>query len=47
MPAAGVILGLPVIAGVVAGQIVRESIVARTSQRRLRPVLAGPRSTSA
>jgi uncharacterized membrane protein YedE/YeeE len=47
MPAAGVILGLPVIAGVVAGQILRESIVSRTSQRRLRPELAGPRSTSA
>jgi hypothetical protein len=47
MPAAGVILGLPVIAGVVAGQILRESIVSRTSQRRLRRELAGPRSASA
>jgi hypothetical protein len=33
MPAAGVILGLPVIAGVVAGQILRESIVLRTNRR--------------
>ena len=30
MPAAGVVLGLPVIAGVMAGQILREGIAART-----------------
>jgi uncharacterized protein len=34
MPAAGVVLGLPVIAGVVAGQILRESIVRWTSHHR-------------
>jgi uncharacterized membrane protein YedE/YeeE len=47
MPAAGVVLGLPVIAGVVAGQILRESIALRTGlrptfgSRRLRQSEAG------
>jgi uncharacterized protein len=34
MPAAGVLLGLPVIAGVLAGQLLRESLVLRIGQRR-------------
>ena len=44
MPAAGVVLGLPVIAGVVAGQVLRESMVRRTSQRRAGAQLARARS---
>jgi len=41
MPAAGVMLGLPVIAGVVAGQIVREAIAAMNRGGRLSTGLAG------
>jgi hypothetical protein len=41
MPAAGVMLGLPVIAGVVAGQIVREAIAAMKRGGRLSAGLAG------
>jgi uncharacterized membrane protein YedE/YeeE len=36
MPAAGVVLGLPVIAGIVVGQILREAIAARAAQVGLR-----------
>jgi uncharacterized protein len=43
MPAAGVVLGLPVIAGVVAGQVVREAIAARIRRGRSSAAVAGAR----
>jgi uncharacterized protein len=43
MPAAGTVLGLPVIAGVVVGQIAREAIAARIRRVRSTAALAGAR----
>jgi uncharacterized protein len=45
MPAAGVILGLPVIAGVVAGQIVREAIAASRRGRSSAGLVGAPAGT--